>query len=321
MNEITRIELPTQFGMNTVNAYLISGDEQVLIDCGEDTDDSWDTLIHSLSEKGLLISDLDRVVITHAHVDHIGMARRVAEATGLQIQVNKPSYDWAINTQSKWKMRSDLIKTFYEYFMGAEEMKGLAAIFGNLSSQMLAAWKPLEPDMVDTYDIEGTINFGREKWKILYAPGHTNTQCCFYHGESRRLISADMLLRITPTPVMEFKLDEPDVREIGILTMLDSYAMFRELDSAMVYPGHYERFDNPNDIIDRQVHRIHQRKDECLQLIQNGYNTAMKVFQKLYEGRWHGPAINMLVGYLDLLIHESKIEVEYRDNMTVLKAL
>ena len=82
MTEPIRIELPTMYGMKSVNAYLFLTPELTLIDCGEKTDASWDALQTALAKHGLAIKDIKRVIITHAHVDHIGMAHKISEESG-----------------------------------------------------------------------------------------------------------------------------------------------------------------------------------------------------------------------------------------------
>ena len=72
--------------------------------------------------------------------------------------------------------------------------------------------------------------------------------------------------------------------------------------------GHYQEFDDPKVKIDRQVKRIHQRKEECYELIASGTYNLLEIFQELYKGRWHMPAFNMTLAYIDLLLDEGRIE-------------
>ena len=78
------IELPTIYGMKSVNAFLLKGDEPTLVDCGEKTPASFEALRAGLRREGLELKDLQKIVITHAHVDHMGMAAQVAEASGAE---------------------------------------------------------------------------------------------------------------------------------------------------------------------------------------------------------------------------------------------
>ncbi|MEZ4518693.1 MAG: MBL fold metallo-hydrolase [Chloroflexota bacterium] len=74
-----RIELPTGLAVGTVNAYLFIQPEPVLIDAGIKSEECWEALVTQLAEYGLAPRDLSRIVITHAHVDHFGLAARLVE--------------------------------------------------------------------------------------------------------------------------------------------------------------------------------------------------------------------------------------------------
>jgi len=100
-----RIELPTIYGMKTVNAYLFLDPVPTLIDCGEKTSASWDALVAALKKYGLQIKDIERVIITHAHVDHIGMAGKIAAHSKAQIWVNEYCYTWATDKEEMWARR------------------------------------------------------------------------------------------------------------------------------------------------------------------------------------------------------------------------
>lgn len=307
-SKITRIELPEEFGMGSVNSYLVQGSRTSLVDCGEDTDASYEALIEGLSAQNVRIKDIDDLYITHAHVDHIGMAERVAKAADCPVWVSDLVKPWAIDLEYKWQKRSDIMINTMSEYLPKELSQGVLDMFKDMSNKILKQWKNIDAERLKIFDHgEGELNIGGEAWEVHYAPGHSSTQSCFYHKPSKRLLAADMLLNITPTPVMEPLIDNPDVRERGILTLLKSYEYFRELEISTVYPGHYEEFDDPKVKIDRQVKRIHSRKEECYKLIAEGTDNLLEIFQALYKGRWHLPAFNMTIAYIDLLLEEGRV--------------
>lgn len=296
--------------MNTVNCFLIKGEENVLVDCGEDSDESMAALKEGLRTEGLSIADIDRVIITHAHVDHLGMARRVSRAADCEVWVSDLVEDWVQDVEGMWQQRSDIMQSSIGMFLDKEMSSGIYAMFADMSKKILEQWHPVDSDRIQVFHHgTGTIKMGGADWNVVYAPGHSITQSCFYNPITHQLISADMLLKITPTPVMEVDPDDHSQRERSIVTMLDSYSKFRDLETSMVYPGHYENFDDPIDKIDYQVGRIHLRKEECFELIKNGTTDLLQIFQVMYKGRWHLPAFNMTIAYLDLLEHEEKISI------------
>ncbi len=166
--------------------------------------------------------------------------------------------------------------------------------------------------VLKTFDIlQPALDINGESWKMIYAPGHSSTQNCFYHESSRQLLSADMILKITPTPVMEAELDDPTKRAKGILEMLESYKLFDEMELESVYPGHYNVITNAHEVISEQIVRIHKRKEDTFQSIKSGKSKIVEVYNEVYKGRIHLPAFNMLIGYLDLLEEEGRIEYFY----------
>ncbi len=313
-SKVTRIELPNVYGMGTVNSYLVQGDRKSLIDCGEDTDESFDAMITGLRSEGLTLKDIDDIYITHAHVDHIGMTERVASQADCQVWVSDLVEPWAIDLENNWDRRTKIMINTMSEYLPEEIGKGVLGMFKDMSAKIMTQWKPISPDRVRIFDHgQGRVPIAGETWDIIYAPGHSITQSCFYHQESKRLFAADMLLKITPTPVMEPTEEDGSIREKGILTMLDSYEKFRKLNASVVYPGHYEIFDDPDQKINQQIARIHQRKEECYTLIEKGMDNLIDVFQALYKGRWHLPAFNMTLAYIDLLSHENRINITQKD--------
>jgi len=262
MIEPIRIELPTMYGMKSVNAYLFLDPEPILVDCGEKTDAAWEALKTALSTHNLAIKDLKKVIITHAHVDHIGMAGRIVEEGGAEVWVNEYCYDWAVNTERMWEQRMGMMQKHIFGDMPPDgDGENFKKMLFSFMGAVMNAWDTLPVEKVKTFPVEGTLNIGGADWQVIYAPGHTNMQTCFYQKEKKWLIGADMLLSITPTPVIEFRLDAPTKRQKGLAEMLQSFEKMKTLEIDTVFPGHYEPFSDHRRLIEAQVRRIHMRKD------------------------------------------------------------
>lgn len=303
-----QIELPTFYGMKTVNAWLFTGPEPVLVDCGEKSDASWAALQKGLAEYDLKVEDLKKVVITHAHVDHMGMAGKIVDNSDAQIWVSDYVYDWAVRLPEMYERRKGVVDEVMT-MAGQSKDSPLRKTFMGVFETFKKSWDILPEHRVTKFPIDGTIEMGGEPWDVIYAPGHCINQTCFYQKETKELISADMLLNITPTPVTDASLEAPYNRVKSLPQLLASYDKFAQMDIGMVYPGHYQAFDQAQVLIDFQVRRIHQRAAECLEYIQNGTHDFFDLLAKLYPGRFIPPAFTMMIGYLDLLLEERKIEI------------
>src|ERR1041385_2977703 len=76
---IVPISLPTPFYIGPVNVYLIAEDPLTIIDTGPKTKETIEALRAGLRKAGFLVSDLRRIVLTHAHEDHCGLAKSLRD--------------------------------------------------------------------------------------------------------------------------------------------------------------------------------------------------------------------------------------------------
>ena len=76
---IIPISLPTPFYIGPVNVYLIAEDPITLIDTGPKTKEANEALHEGLRKAGFRVSDIRRIVLTHAHEDHCGLARSLRD--------------------------------------------------------------------------------------------------------------------------------------------------------------------------------------------------------------------------------------------------
>ena len=91
---VTRVALP--IGVNaieSVNMYILAdGDKVTVVDCGVWRPDLPDGGLASmeagLESAGYALQDVSRVIVTHAHIDHYGLAGRVMELTGADLSMH-----------------------------------------------------------------------------------------------------------------------------------------------------------------------------------------------------------------------------------------
>lgn len=308
MQEPIRIELPTIYGMKTVNAYLFLDPIPTLIDCGEKSDPSWQALQDQLKEHGLQIKDIQRIIITHAHVDHIGMAGKIAAHSDAEVWVNEYCYPWAVQKEQMWDRRVQLMSKLLPPAASFRDM--ILAFMKEVSKH----WDNIPKERIKVFPMNGQLVMGGQVWEILYVPGHANTQTCFYQAANKWLISADMILKITPTAVMDASIEDPTKRDRGLKDLLASYKKIQALDIEKVFPGHYEPFEDVQATIRFQVNRIHSRIEESFDLIKSGKQDFMDILNTMYANRVSMPAFSMLIGYLDVLLEEGRIQEVILEN-------
>lgn len=310
-----RLELPTEFDVGSVNSYLFTGPEPVLVDCGVDTSASWEALEVGLAQHGLTPADIRRVIITHPHVDHFGLAARIAALSGGQVWIADIGAEWLIDPRKLFNLRADYYRDRFLVQAGLpDEMAQMVlAYFARMANEIT----PVPAACIQTFRVGDWLEMGGANWQVLHMPGHASHQTCFYQPESQLFLSADMLLPKTPTPIVERPLPNQP-RRPSLPIYMASLARCEALDIDIVYPGHGEPFTNHRRLIQKQRDRIHKRKMEALSFVQQGYHTAHALTNQMYAqypptfrfaGLW------MIIGYLDLLQAEGAITVETIDGV------
>ena len=78
-------QIPTPFAVGRVNCYLIEDEPLTLVDTGPNSGKSLDELQRQLADAGHSIEDIELVVITHQHIDHLGLVEIVAAHSGAEV--------------------------------------------------------------------------------------------------------------------------------------------------------------------------------------------------------------------------------------------
>ena len=308
MNQPLRIELPTPYAVGTVNCYLFTSPDPVLIDTGVRSDESRAALVAALARQGLASADLQRIIITHPHEDHCGLAGWLADHSQATVWIWEEGVDWLLHFPERLAER---VAYYRDIFLPGTAMPvAMQTAVLTYFEQLKASYGPVPADRIRTFSLADTLCFGGLHWQILHMPGHAHHQTCFYQPDSRQLISADMLLHRAPTPVVENP--PPGLpRQPGLPLFMQSLDVLEGLAIDSVYPGHGPIFHDPAEKIAQQRKRIERRKQHCLQALAEGHQTLVELTDHLYAQR--APALRfaglwMIVGYLDLLQTEGRAQ-------------
>lgn len=273
---IIPLSIPTPFYVGDVNVYLIKEDPVTLIDVGPKTREAEDALRKALASNGVRLADIKRIVLTHAHEDHCGLAKRVRdEATNAEIFVHK----WetghlfgrlAHDENSRLLLRAGVPQNVIG------EMRSLydeiSLLTDSLAGEQLT---PLEDGM--------ELQFESGSLTVLHTPGHTPGSCSFLREADRTLICGDCVLkRITPNPVLSPDPNDPDRRFSSLGEYLVSLAKLRELKPTLTYGGHGEPVTDFEEIFNRYVRSIDDRQRRVIDLVSKNGATAYEIAQRLF---------------------------------------
>ena len=251
-----RIVLPTEFQIGTVNAYLFTKPEPVLVDTGVKSEAGWQALAAALAERDLAVADLARVVITHPHVDHCGQAGTITAHSDADIWIWEEGAEWLLNFRARWHERLAYYR--HEFLPRAGMSEQMQQMALDYMAAMPATVAPVPAERVCTFTLDNTLLLGGHEWQVHHMPGHASMQTCFYQPQTRQFLSADMLLHKAPTPIVERP--SSGARVPALPQFLRSLDVVEALEIDTVYPGHGEPFGDHRAVIRRQRARIRRQQ-------------------------------------------------------------
>ena len=312
--KIIPLAIPTPFYIGDVNVYLIKEEPLTLIDVGPKTKEAANALREGLQRNGVRFSDIERIVLTHAHEDHCGLARTVRdEAKNAEIFV----HNWETGHLFGRLAREEHRKLMNRAGVPIAVFDEMQAMYKDVS---LLTDTLADGEFSDLRD-EMEIGFAGGSLKVLHTPGHTPGSCSFVREANRTLIAGDCVLKnITPNPIISPDPFDSEKRFKSLAEYLVSLARIRSYSPTLIYGGHGDAIDDYEEIFNRYVRAIDERQKNIVSLIGGDGLTAFETARKLFPDAINRDvhrflAISETVAHLDYAESEGKIAVEIKEGV------
>src|SRR5919199_1512425 len=255
---VERLTLPLPTGPRHVHCYLLDGDEgRVLVDAGlglPGDEHAWDGL------------EVDSIVLTHMHPDHVGGAQHAAETTRAPVHQLGLDYDQCVRVwgSADWPER-------------------------------MAAWfrthgvpAPVADELIDQgHAVAAFIRFVRDPrllvegdridgWELLWLPGHADGHIALARDGS--LVCGDVLLADISPAVGLYPESRPD----PLADYLRTLERLVELDPQIAYPGHGEPVREPaaraRELVEHHRGRLEETVAALADEPRTGYEVSVTLF-------------------------------------------
>jgi len=232
---IHTLSIPNLFMEGRNRVYVIAEDPVTMIDTGIATGRAFDAIVAGLAGVGMAVTDIQRVVLTHKHIDHIGNAWRFQQASGAEILIHE-SEAIAVRDVDPGgdRFRALVTERMVEWDV-PEELRPSQA-----PSSFSMRWE-LESAEATPLREGDRIPMGAGALEVLHTPGHTLGSICLKYG--RTLFSGDHVL-----PQISPNVGGGDMRNNGLLrhylSSLEKMIATTENDPLQVLPGHGDAFSH-----------------------------------------------------------------------------
>jgi len=300
------LRIPTPFAVGRVNCYLLEDDPLTLIDTGPNSGKALDELQSQLGEHGHSIDDLELVIVTHQHIDHLGLVEIVVQRSGAEVAAlgiasdRLANFDEDAETEDRFAVELMLRNGIPEEVTAA--LRSVSRSFRAWGSQVTVT-KPLADGEV--------VAFRDRTLQAIHRPGHSPSDTIFWDEERRILIAADHLIaHISSNPLISPPLDGSRERPQALVTYIESMLKTREMPAEIVLSGHGEPITDHVALIDDRIAGHERRKEKIYKLIaeqtRSGYELAQAIWGNVAVTQAF-LTLSEVIGHADLLVNEGRV--------------
>jgi glyoxylase-like metal-dependent hydrolase (beta-lactamase superfamily II) len=309
------LAIPTPFRVGRVNCYLLEDDPLTLFDVGPNWGTSLTALEHAVKRHGRTLEQIERIVITHQHADHLGLVGILADRSNAEVC----ALDVFVPVLENFGVHSDHNDELAQALMRRHGVPKDVVIALGAMSQAYRGWGGSAP-VTHVLHHEGELSFAGRAFEVLHRPGHSPSDTIFFDRESHELIAGDHLIgHISSNPLIAQPLGglsgEPGSgRPRALLMYLESLKLTREMPIETVHPGHGGSFDRHAELIDErfQMHERRARKfgDLIAEQPRSAYDIAQAVWGNVAVTQAY-LTLSEVLGHVDMLIERGEVvEIE-----------
>jgi glyoxylase-like metal-dependent hydrolase (beta-lactamase superfamily II) len=327
---IHTLRIPTPFAVGRVNTYLIEDRPLTLIDSGPNSGKALDELQHQLAGHGHSIDDIELIVLTHQHIDHLGLVDIIASHSGAEVAA------------------IDKVVGFVEHFSedaGKDDEFASAVMLRNgIPAEIVQALRTVSAAF-RSWGSRATVNrplrdgepltLRDRTMTVLHRPGHSPSDTIFWDAERQILIAGDHLIKhISSNPLISRPLGETDDppeaaeavknRPRALVTYLASLRKTRELPARIVLAGHGEPVTDHVSLIDERLEFHRKRAERIYELIRtqprSGYELAQELFGNVAVTQAY-LTLSEILGHTDILLEEGRVREVERNDVAYFEAI
>lgn len=303
-NSLEKIIIPTPFHVGPVNVYLIKGERLTLVDTGPKTAEAKEALKNSLNNLGYSFSEIEQIVLTHHHPDHVGLIEEFPKAI---IIGHKKCNPWLLKDTSFFVAMKKFFTSFFNMHNVPSDLIE-KMVMQNHHFQSFSGTRGLDKEVAEGDRIDGLSG-----WQVIETPGHAQSQISLFHENNGILLGGDHIIaHISSNAILEHPYSNDEKRPLTLLQYRNSLKKCLQLPIKKVYSGHGQIVEEIETLV---TNRFLEHEEKMLRLKNLIPETGISSFELCKQYYPHvyqkEPMLTMseIIGHLDLLIDREEIKV------------
>lgn len=315
--------VPTPFAIGTINAFLIEDEPLTLVDSGPNWGVSLQAIEHGLAELGHRVEELELLLVTHQHNDHLGLTQLLADRAGAEIACLDLLAPYARDFHAAVARDDDLAAALMTRHGVPPDVVAVLRAVTTVNS----AWG-------GAFQADRVLRDGEEvalrdrRLRVHHRPGHSPSDTLFVDEADRVMLGGDHLLsRISSNALLARPLPDDGGAMVERPHALDDYLASlrrtREDDLRLVLGGHGPPVDDHRALIDERLGHHEQRLRRILRLMGAEPTTAFALCRAMWGSRAITQAyltISEAVGHLDVLADRGWVTEDEDGDLRVFRA-
>jgi len=308
VDHVIQIVLPTPFPVGPVNVYVIQAEKLTLVDTGPNTEKNWQLLNEGLAKHGLGIGDIQQIVLTHHHVDHMGMLNRILQVNPVPVYGHPNCRPWLRQDPDFLQMASDFFVSFYREF----------GIPGEWLHEFKIHFKSME-QFAEKSDLTATIQDGgpvpgMPEWTVIDTRGHAQSHISLYRERDGLMVAGDHIIRhVSSNALIEPPLEPGAERAKPLLQYMDNLRKCASMPINLTLSGHGDAVADVPALVHFRLQKMDERAEKIKAILAGGASTGFEVVQALFPDKYKqelGLTVSEVAGHLDLLLERGEIAAE-----------
>lgn len=300
------LRMPLPFALDHINLWLLEdGDGWAIVDTGVNDETTRALWVQVLAGKRVT-----RLIGTHFHPDHVGLAGWLAERH--DVPLTSTLGEWSFGRMLMLDLGEEYHANQVEHYRRAGFDEDLLSGIRERSGSYRSRIAPL-PQSISTIRDGSRLTIGGRQWQVIVGSGHSPEHACLWCADSNVLIAGDQVLpRISPN--VGVWPQQPDGNPLQ--DFLDSQIRLKTLpDDCLVLPSHVTPFRGLHGRCDELIDHHHQRLGQVLEAAGEPV-TALELtgvlFRRALDPQHMGFAMGETLAHANYLIARGDLARETR---------